>query len=110
MRAKMLYFPANLGREKFSKKRARKESGSMNPGVIFAQKASPKASPKASEEAQKAFERDMDLLDRERDVDSGMAALEEAVNIFPDYKEDYFEQSLTKVRTVLDKGLHIGRH
>jgi hypothetical protein len=102
MRAKMLYFPANLGREKFSKKRARKESGSMNPGVIFAQKA--------SEEAQKAFERGVDPLDRERDVDSGMAALEEALNIFPDYKEDYFEQSLTKVRTAFDKRLHIGWH
>jgi hypothetical protein len=88
MRAKMLYFPANLGREKFSKKRARKESVSMNPGVIFAQKA--------SEEAQKAFERGVDLLDMERDVDSGMAALEEALNIFPDYKEDYFEQPSTK--------------
>jgi hypothetical protein len=85
----------------------------------FAKKLRQKASPKsfakklrqkASEEAQKAFERDVDLLDRERDVDSGMAALEEAVNIFPDYKEDYFEQSLTKVRTVFDKRLHIGRH
>lgn len=84
----MLYFPANLGREKFSKNGARKESGSMNPGVIFAQKA--------SEEAPKAFVRGVDILDRERDVDSGMAALEEAVNIFSDYKEDYFEQSSTK--------------
>jgi hypothetical protein len=88
MRAKMLYFPANLGREKFSKKKARKVSGSMNPGVIFAQKA--------SEEAQEAFERGVDPLDRERHVDSGVAALEEALNIFPDYKEDYFEQSSTK--------------
>jgi len=60
----------------------------MNPGVIFAQKA--------SDEAQKTFVRDADLFDRERDVDSGMAALEEAVNIVSDYKEDYFEQSSTK--------------
>ena len=67
----------------------------MNPGVIFAQKP--------SEEAQKAFERGVDLLDRGRDVDSGMAALEEAVKIIPDYKRitSYslrrkFEQSSTK--------------
>ncbi|HKQ90966.1 MAG TPA: hypothetical protein VJZ77_09805 [Blastocatellia bacterium] len=49
----------------------------MNPGVIFAQKT--------SEEAPKAFVRGVDLLDRKRDGDSGMAALEEAVNIFSDY-------------------------
>ena len=54
-----------------------RESGSMNPGVIFAQKA--------PEEAQKAFERGVDLLDRGKDADSGMAASEEAVKIFPDY-------------------------
>jgi hypothetical protein len=91
----MLYFPANLGREKFSKKGARKESGSMNPGVIFAQKA--------SEEAPKAFVRGVDLLDRERDVDAGMAALEEAVNII-----SRLQRGL--LRTVFDNRMHIGRH
>jgi hypothetical protein len=71
----------------------------MNPGVIFAQKASPKA----SEEAQKTFVRDADLFDRERDVDSGMAALEEAVNII-----SRLQRGL--LRKVFDKRLHIGRH
>jgi hypothetical protein len=89
----MLYFPANLGREKFSKKGARKESESMNPGVIFAQKAS---------EAPKAFVHGVDLPDRERDVDSGMAALEEAANII-----SRLQRGL--LRTVFDKRMHIGR-
>ena len=49
-----------------------------------------------------------DLLDRERDVDSGMAALEEAVNIVSDYKRDYFEQSSTKnVRRSALKADHV---